>query len=352
MTGRLIAIERPEGRGAMAALLVDGRLDDLLVDPAPGDPAPAPEAIHWARVERVVPTAGAAFVTLEGGAKGWLRAPQARPGAMLAVQVSRWADPGKAAPLTDRPVWKGRLALLTPGAPGANIARSVKGHLARERLEAVALEAMAGAPETLGLVVRSAAAYEDDAAILDEIGALRAELAQAEAGMTGLQPRLLRPAPDAAARALRDWTDPAADAVEDGEDAFERLGVWDAIEALRSARADLPGGGWMTVEATAAMVAVDVNTGEDFAKGAAQRVNMEACAELPRQLRLRGLGGVALIDFAPLKKGARQGVENALRRAFAADPVETQLAGWTPLGHFEMTRRRERRPLREALRHG
>ncbi len=352
MKGRVIAIERPRGRAALAALLVDGRLEDLLIDPPPSDPAPQPEAIHWARVERVVAAAGAAFVMLAGGETGWLRAPQARPGEMLCVQVSRWADPGKAAPLTDRPVWKGRHALLTPGAPGANIARGVRGHLARERLEALARAALAGAPDTLGLVIRTAAAQAEDAEILDEIAELRAALAAAEAAMTGRAPHLLRPAPDAAARALRDWADPAPDAVEQGEEAFERLGVWDAVASLRSPRVALPGGGWMSVEATAAMIAVDVNTGEDFSKGAAQRANMEACAELPRQLRLRGLGGVALVDFTPLRKGARQGVENALRRSFGADPVETRLAGWTPLGNFEMTRRRERRPLRAALAEG
>jgi Ribonuclease G/E len=66
-------------------------------------------------------------------------------------------------------------------------------------------------------------------------------------------------------------------------------------------------------------------------------------------LRLRGLGGVVLLDLAPIRKGARQGVDNALRRAFADDPVDTRIAGWTPLGNVELLRKRERRPLRELL---
>jgi Rne/Rng family ribonuclease len=105
----------------------------------------------------------------------------------------------------------------------------------------------------------------------------------------------------------------------------------------------------MSVEATAAVTTVDVNTGEDFSRTASQTANLAACAELPRQLRLRGLGGVVYLDLAPIKKGARQGVDHALKRAFAADPVETQIAGWTPLGAVEMLRRRERRPLSETL---
>jgi Rne/Rng family ribonuclease len=173
--------------------------------------------------------------------------------------------------------------------------------------------------------------------------------AETQALAQGTAPALLLDAPAAADRAFRDWADPAPDAVIEGDDAFERLGVWDAIEALRRPTLALPGGGRMTVEATRAVVAVDVDTAGDFGRNAAATANLAACAELPRQLRLRGLGGVVLIDFAPVKKGARQGIENALKRAFAADPVETTLGGWTPLGHFEIQRKRERRPLADLV---
>ncbi len=330
----------PDGRLG-AALVVDGWLEDLLID-APA-PHPAPESVVWARVERVAPALGAAFLTLPGGAKGWLRDPGARPGQMRLAQVSRWADPGKAAPLGDRPIWKGRLAILTPGAPGSNVARSVRGHEARERLAALGAEGLRGAAEDVGLVLRSEAAEAEDDAVLAEIAALRASAEAATAAATGREPRLLTPAPDAHARALRDWP------VEEVVDDWEGPGVWDMVDALRRTRAPLPGGGWMSVEATAAMVSVDVNTGEDFSKTAAQTANLAACAELPRQLRLRGLGGVVYLDLAPIKKGARQGVDHALKRAFAADLVETQVAGWTPLGAVEMLRKRERRPLTETL---
>jgi Ribonuclease G/E len=348
MKGWVIAVEdRPDG-GKLAALLVDGRVEDLLVDPPDDDRAPRPEALVWGRVDRVVPAMGAAFLSLPDGQTGWLRVEDAAPGRMMLAQVARWAEPHKAAPLTERPVLKGRLAMLTPGAPGVNVSRGLKGHALRERLAAAGAAGMAGAAEDCGLVIRTAAEDADDDQILQEISRLRAEWAAATAAAAGNAPKLLRPAPDAAARAFRDW--PAPDAADIGEDAFERLGVWDAIEALRSPRVDLPGGAWMTVEATSALVAVDVNTGDDFSKGAAVNANQAACAELARQLRLRGLGGVIYIDLAPLKKGARQGVEAALKRAFTGDPVETHVAGWTPMGAVEINRRRERRPLWEVLR--
>ena len=348
MTDRTIAVDRPRGGPARAALLVDRRLEDLYLDAAPGDALPAPESVHWARVERVVPGLGAAFLRLGNGAEGWLRAPDLRSGTMLAVQVTRWAEPHKAVPVTERVLFKGRTAILTPGAPGANIARGIRGHEARARLEALAAQAMAGAPEGSGLILRTAAAEASDDEVLAEVAALRAVAADTMAAATGTKPLLLLDAPDAAARAFRDWADPAPSVV-DAADAFERLGVWDAVEALRSPVVALPGGGRMSIEATRAVVAVDVDTAADFGKTAAATANLAACAELPRQLRLRGLGGVVLVDFAPVKKGARQGIENALKRGFAADPVETTLGGWTPLGHFEMVRKRERRPLVELL---
>jgi Ribonuclease G/E len=347
--GRAIALHPlAEGRGA-AALVVDGRVEDLLADPpAPG---PEPEDVHWAKVERVVPNIGAGFVTLGGGETGWLHAPGLKAGEMRLVQVSRFADPGKAVPVSDRAVWKGRLAMLTPGVPGANVARSVRRPEARERLSALAARALEGAPETLGAVLRTAAAEADEDEVLEEAAALRADLDEALEAAAGPEPRRLRRAPGAAARAFRDWE---AEAADDAPDAFDRLGVWETLRGLASPRAELPGGGWLSAEATAALVAVDVNTGGDFSKGSAQRANLAACAELPRQLRLRGLGGLVYVDFAPVKKGARQGIDAALKRAFAADPVETSQAGWTPLGKAELTRRRERAPLgwliREAAR--
>ncbi|MEO0994501.1 MAG: ribonuclease E/G, partial [Pseudomonadota bacterium] len=71
--------------------------------------------------------------------------------------------------------------------------------------------------------------------------------------------------------------------------------------------------------------------------------------EIPRQLRLRGLGGIVVIDWAPLPKRDRKRIEDTLKTALRRDPVETTIAGWTPLGLLELTRKRERRPLAQLL---
>ncbi|MEL7461327.1 MAG: ribonuclease E/G, partial [Pseudomonadota bacterium] len=129
---------------------------------------------------------------------------------------------------------------------------------------------------------------------------------------------------------------------------FEAMGIWDEIEALKSPTVPL-GEGSMVIEATRALVAVDVNTGSDFSPAAALKANLATARELPRQLRLRGLGGKIVVDFAPLPKSARRGVEDALKKAFRADPIETSLVGWTTLGLFELQRKRERWPLKELV---
>ena len=100
----------------------------------------------------------------------------------------------------------------------------------------------------------------------------------------------------------------------------------------------------MYVEPTRALVAVDVNTGGDTSLASTLKANIAACKALPRALRLRGLGGQIVMDLAPMSKAHRKQIESTLRGAFRADSIDTALVGWTPLGHFELQRKRERLP--------
>lgn len=338
---RLIVVE--PGARAKAALLIDGRLEDLLIDPAPDDETPRLEEVHRVRIRRIIAKQGAAHVKLGSGAKGFLReAKGLSEGDIVTAQVSGFAEPGKATPLTMRRLHRGRYAILTPDAPGVNVARSLKDPEERARLTAIGEERITkGGP---GLILRSAAAGAAPETILDDIDDLIAlEIAASENG----PPALLTDGPGAEVTAWREWGDP--DELIREDDAFDRLGVWDQIDALRSVRADLGAGAWMAVEATSALIAIDVNTGSDTAPDAAMKANRAAWTDLPRQLRLRGLGGQITVDFAPMRKNDRKAAESGLKRAFASDSVQTTFAGWTPLGHFEMLRKRERRPLVEVL---
>jgi Rne/Rng family ribonuclease len=104
----------------------------------------------------------------------------------------------------------------------------------------------------------------------------------------------------------------------------------------------------MQIEPTRALVAVDVNTGTDTSPAAALKVNIAAARDLARHLRLRGLGGQVVVDFAPMPKRDRSILDQVLKAAFKADG-EVNLAGWTTLGLYELTRKRDRLPLASLL---
>ena len=91
-------------------------------------------------------------------------------------------------------------------------------------------------------------------------------------------------------------------------------------------------------------------TGADSSPAAGLKANAAALKELPRQLRLRGLGGQVIVDPAPMPKKDRRALEQVLRAALKADATETILAGWTQLGLMEIQRKRDRVPLTEVLR--
>ncbi|MGB2893589.1 MAG: ribonuclease E/G, partial [Albidovulum sp.] len=82
------------------------------------------------------------------------------------------------------------------------------------------------------------------------------------------------------------------------------------------------------------------------------KANVAAARDLPRQLRLRGLGGQVTVDFAPVPKRDRAALDQQIRQAFRGEAAETSLAGWTPLGNFELQRKRDRLPLALILKGG
>ena len=341
MKGRTVILSEHKGRAA-AALMVDGRLQDLLID-APEGASPAPGTIFRAVTDRQMKGQGGVFLRLPDGERAFLReAKGLRPGQPLLVQVISYAEPGKAPPVTTRLLFKSRYAIVTPGAAGLNISRRIREDEARARLHDIADEAMAGAES--GLILRSAAEGAGDDEILDDIAAMR-ELAERVTADEGREPELLLDGPGAHELAWREWADPAPDDVIEGAAAFDTDGVLDEIEALAGPKVALGGGATMFVEPTRALVAVDVNTGADTSPAAALKANLAAARELPRQLRLRGLGGQIVVDFAPMPKKDRRTLEGTLRAAFKADPVETALVGWTTLGNYELQRKRERLPL-------
>lgn len=343
MKGRQILIEPLADGGHAAALMLDGRLEDVLID-LPDDGTPLPEAIYHGSVARPMKGMVGTMIDLGNGSRGYLRGQKLpAPGSKITVQVSTWPGEGKAPPVTDRIMLKGRTVILTPFAPGINLAKSLRQTERGAELKALTEDMLADHDPKPGLILRSAAEDTDDDEIAGELDALLQDwnqtLERQNAGDA-----LIRPAPGAADQAWRDWHQPGTDLLESNT-ALSSTGTWEQIAALLDPVVQT-GLGTLAIEPTRACVAVDINTGSDLSPAAALKANLAAAAELPRQLRLRGLGGLILIDFAPLAKKDRNRVQSALSKAFRNDGTETTVVGWTPAGNLELQRKRAKWPLK------
>ena len=165
MKGRLIVLDHHKGQ-QVAALMVDGRLDDLWFD----TDAPRPGTIYRAIADRPVKGMGGMFVKTPDG-PGFLRhAKGLSPGQSILVQLTSYAEPGKALPLTQKILFKSRFAIVTPDAPGLNISRSIRDEEQRELLMGIAHSEMG--ESDMGLILRSCCATADRADIADDINAM------------------------------------------------------------------------------------------------------------------------------------------------------------------------------------
>jgi Ribonuclease G/E len=346
MKGRQIVLGRLFGSEA-AALVVDGQLADLIADAASLTPL-VPGAICRGVVDRLVKGQGGVFLRLPDGARGYLRDRAGLgEGQRVLVQVSGVAEEDKAIPVNSRLLFRGRYGIVTPGKPGVNVSRAIKDEETREALTALGTALIAETPgldETCGLILRSAAGQVDD----DEITAELAPLAQLAASIlaeTGGEPELLLDAPGPHDAAWIDWAEPAPDQLDKGDDAFDLHGVTDMVDALLSPAIALPGGGSALLQPTRALLAIDVNTGRDTSPAAGLKANIALARDLPSQLRLRGLGGQVVVDFAPMPKRDRATLDQVLKSAFKGEAAETVLVGWTKMGLYEISRKRDRAQL-------
>jgi ribonuclease E/ribonuclease G len=378
-----------------AAAVRDGRLTDLQLDHS-GRPSLL-GAVFLGRVERIAPGLNAAFVDLGTGRPGLLGASDLRlsgaasrkdaraapdqpigrllrAGQDVLVQVK--AEPGgeKGPTLTMDVTLPGRFVVMTPLSPGLSLSRRLaKGGEARAALAARMGRVLVGA----GWIVRAQAAEATDAALAAEADSLALAWRAVEAAVAaGRAPALVLPGPDAARRAvveqggrpigsilvegadlhgdLAAWLGEAAPdllprlAHHRGPDRlFERHDLEGAIAGLAGRRVDLGGGAWLAIDRTEAMTVVDVNGGE---RGNALATNLDAAAEVARQLRLRNLGGIVVVDFIDMRgPGDGERLVQALSAAVAEDPAGVQVYGLTRLGLVEMTRARRGPPVGELL---
>lgn len=302
----------------------------------------------------------AAFVEIGEPQAGFLAAPGPAhdEGAAVLVQVTAAARGGKGTVLSAAPSLQGRLLAYTPVRAGLNLSRRITDKARREALRSV-LEPLLTPGE--GVVVRTDAATATDDDLCVEFSVLHrrwqmlvAQAAKAvpPAPLESASPlaRLLTEHP--AVRRLRvDDRSALPEAKALFPEAVYEEGVFDreageALDQALEARVPLPGGGALTIEATAAFIAVDIDSGG----GSPLSANLAAVPEIARQLRLRGVAGHVLIDIIPLKDRQAQGrLVAALRQAVESDPTPTHVVGVTPLGSIEVTRERRRSSLAEIM---
>ncbi len=330
--GAFIAFDTFNSRGC-AAMLYDGLLVDLLMDS--GASEVVPEAIYFAQAGRDLPRQKAMMVDLGAGATGFLKYKTPPKERAFLVQVKTHVGEGKAAPVRESPLLKGRYVILVLGESGAvNVSKAIDADR-RDALKTAVMDAAGDA----SVILRTACQDGLLADIIAEVRDMISLAADIRARCAGGAVGLVHAAPSARTLALRDWGDVP---IIDEAGCFERLGVADQIESLDSPIAGLPNGARMVIESTSALVAVDVDTGGDFGGDAGARANFACAGDLPRQLRLRGLGGQIVIDPAPMPKRDRTRFEMILRKALTGDDVPTEMVGWTKLGHYELQRKRSR----------
>ncbi len=359
------------------ALVEGGRVTELVVRPLAAGRLLG--AIFLGRVVRAVPGVAGAFVDLGLGRDAFLPVPEGdlpREGEDVIVQVTREADAGKGPRVTRDVTLPGWRLVLAPRVTHRGVSRKIASDAERERLREI-LDRIA--PEGLGVIARTAAAGAAEEELRVELEELveRWESIRARASRAGA-PLALHGEEDPARAFVRDQggrkvaeivVEPADEGLfreEEREEgwppvrvhrgplpAVEAFGLDRALDEVFSPEVALPGGGRLVIQATEAMVAVDVNSGRDVSAASleetALRTNLEAAEELGRQLRLRELGGLVVADFIDMQRGAsRRALAERLDEVFSRDRAKIR---WAPPGEFTLVRisRQRRRPSLERL---
>ncbi|MBA4211286.1 MAG: Rne/Rng family ribonuclease [Parvibaculum sp.] len=284
----------------------------------------------------------------------------------------------------------GRLLVLVPNQSGVALSRRIEDEDERARLTALVEEMverfnpMGVTGEPAGFIVRTAAI----GATSEDIAADARQLAEEwrkvrETEKKSVPPSVVFHDLDPVSKTLRDCVSSqtsrvlidCADAFTEAQnycrrampemldrvqlfngpgDLFSIYDVDGEIEAALEPRAELPSGGWITIETTEALTAIDVNSGRYTAATGLEetsvKINLEAVEEIVYQLRLRGTGGLIVIDFIHLNSPENiQKVLDALNTGFAKDRVPTQISAMSEFGLVEMTRKRVREPLDKLL---
>ena len=362
--------------------------------------------VYLGRVQNVLPSMEAAFVDIGQPRNGVLYAGEVnwdtarlegqprrielafKSGDPVLVQVTKDPIGHKGARLTSQVTLAGRFLVLVPSGGMTGVSRKLS-ERERSRLKSIVAKV---APKEMGVIIRTAAEGASEEAIVKDLESLVRQWdrinAKREEFWHGKRPKLLQGEPDVAIRVVRDiFNDDFSKLIVEGDKVYgrieeyldtmapdlkEKLERWDPAEhegkdvfdrwqidsQLRKGmerQVYLPSGGSIVIDRTEAMTTIDVNTGRFIGKGRSleetvTRCNLEASEEIARQLRLRDIGGMVMIDYVDMVMPAnRDLVLRRLVECLARDRTKHQVAEVTSLGLVQMTRKRIGQGLVEAF---
>ena len=346
--------------------------------------------VYLGKVQNVLPSMEAAFVdigrgrnaVLYSGEVDWEAAETGnqprrielalKPGDQVLVQVTKDPVGQKGARLTSQVSLPGRFLVYVPGGNMSGISRKLpEGE--RQRLKQILKHAL---PEDAGVIVRTAAEGASEEQLIHDVERLKAQWESInEKVAKGKAPMPLHSEPDLLVKIIRDvFNEDFQKLVISGESAFstiseylasvapelvERLSAYtsqedifdfyrigDQIVKALDRKVYLPSGGSLVIDRTEAMTVVDVNTGKFIGSGGnleetVTKNNLEAAEELVRQLRLRDIGGIIVVDFIDMMQESNQEmVRRRLLECLSRDRTKNQVGEVTSLGLVQMTRKK------------
>jgi ribonuclease E len=392
-----VMVVRQKADRTQIAVLEDGILVEHYVTKATAQSYAG--NVYLGKVQNVLPSMEAAFVDIGKGRNAVLYAGEVnydlmgagggarkiesvlKSGQDVLVQVSKDPLGHKGARLTSQISLPGRYLVYVPEGNMTGISRKLPEN-ERTRLKAILKKVV---PEDAGVIIRTAAEGASEEELAADVRRLQAQWEVIKTkGSQGGAPKLLHAEPDLLIRVVRDiFNEDFASLVVSGENEWDtirdyvefvapdlapRLKKYDGADDVFAAyRIDeqlakaldrkvwLPSGGSLVIDRTEAMVVVDVNTGKYVGKGGnleetVTRNNLEAAEEIARQLRLRDLGGIIVVDFIDMVlESNRDLVVRRLVECLGRDRTKHQVAEVTSLGLVQMTRKRVGQGLLESF---
>jgi ribonuclease G len=305
------------------------------------------------------------------------------PGSEIVIQVTKGPIGTKGPRTTTNLSLPGRYLILTPFSDGCGISRKIEDPQERKRLKQLINELTL--PEGVGVIVRTAGEGKKSRYFVRDLHILLKTWEQIQAKMKNDRaPACLYQEPDLVERTVRDFLTEEVDRVlidskddhertqklvgqiskrsagkialyKDSIPIFERFNIERQIEQTGQRKVPLPSGGEIIIDETEALIAIDVNTGSHRNRGGDEKnviyaVNLEAAAEIARQIRLRNLGGLIIMDFIDMKERRhRNAVYEKMVELMASDKAKNHILPISQLGIMQMTRQRQQESLSSNL---